>query len=138
MHVYKMQKMVLEMHTCFQAHTRQQNNIFWRFLEGKRARRRRFPSRTAFHAACTTGNSTMKVAPLPSSKSHQTRPFSISIIFFTMLNPKPELCSPPVGCADNRANFPKSFFISSGEIPTLSSAISMRTVVDSSLLDIRF
>lgn len=57
-----------------------------------------------------TGNSTRNVAPRPGSLSHHTRPFIASTIFFTIDNPKPVECSPPVGWALNRANLPNSFF----------------------------
>ncbi len=50
------------------------------------------------------GSSTINRAPLPNSDSHWTVPFIASTIFLTMLNPSPVLCSPPVGCAERRAN----------------------------------
>lgn len=56
------------------------------------------------------GNSTMNVAPWPRTLSHQTLPFMASTNFFTMDKPRPVECSPPVGLALKRANFPKSFF----------------------------
>src|SRR5439155_18465122 len=55
-------------------------------------------------------NSTTKVAPLPGSLSHHTRPFMASTIFLTMDNPRPVAGSPAVGLALGRANLPNSFF----------------------------
>src|SRR5258708_31137184 len=73
-------------------------------------------------------NSTMNVAPLPNSLSHQTLPCIASAIFFTMDKPRPVECSPAVGLALRRANFPNSFFWSSAVNPAPSSWTSQRAV----------
>src|SRR5262249_51342509 len=77
------------------------------------------------------GSSTMNVAPLPNSLSHQTRPPIASTIFFTIDKPRPVECSPPVGFALSRADFPKSFFGSSALRPGPSSRTSQRVAPDS-------
>ena len=60
-------------------------------------------------SSSVAGSSTKNEAPCPYSLSHQTVPPIASAIFLTMDKPKPVECSPPVGCAESRANLPKSF-----------------------------